>query len=197
VVTAVGLMAVLAGSSAIIAPLLLRLLLPFVADHGDLTVDSLKILSTLMLSQFVPLCLGLILRRFRPGLAGGLKKVCTRLSNILNILLIGLILVLQFQMLKQIRIRGYIGMLAMVLATLAAGWLAGGPGKDQRKTMAITTSTRNVGVALVIAASSFPGTPAISAATAYALFQTLAVLVIAVAWGRTSSSAAEVSKAAA
>jgi uncharacterized membrane protein YtjA (UPF0391 family) len=63
--------------------------------------------------------------------------------------------------------------------------------------MAITTSTRNVGVALVIAAGSFPGTAAITAATAYALFQIFAVLLIAMAWGRMSSSAPAVSKAAA
>src|SRR5262249_12989793 len=85
-VSAVGLMAVLAGSSAIVAPLVLGLLLPFVASHGDLTVNPWKILSTLMLSQFLPLCLGLMLRRFRPGLAGDVKKVCTQFSNILNIL---------------------------------------------------------------------------------------------------------------
>jgi bile acid:Na+ symporter, BASS family len=196
-VAAVGLMAVLAGSSAIIAPLLLRLLLPLVADHGDLTVNSLKILSTLILSQFVPLCLGLALRRFKPGLAEGFKNLCTRLSTLLNIFLVGLVLAVQFEMLKQIRIRGYLGASVMVAATLAAGWLVGGAHKDQRKTMAITTSTRNVGVALVIAASSFPGTPAITSATAYALFQTFAVLVIAVVWGRLSSSTAVVRKAAA
>jgi len=196
-VVAVGLMAVLAASSAIIAPLLLRLLLPIIAGHDDLTINSLRILTTLMLSQFLPLCLGLSFRRVRPAIAERLKNLFGRLSALLSILLIGLIIAVQFQMLRQIRIRGYFGMLVMVMATVAAGWLTGGAGSDQRKTMAITTSTRNVGVALVIAASSFPGTPAITAATAYALFQTLAVFLISIAWGRMSSKVPVVTKAAA
>ena len=197
VVTAVGLMAVLAGSSAIIAPLLLRFLLPMVAGKGDLSVDPIKILTTLLLSQFLPLCLGLALRHAKPGFAERLKKPATRVSTLLNLLLIALVFIVQFRMLQQIRVRGYFGMLGMVAATLIAGWLLSGGGKELRKTMAITTSTRNVGVALVIAAGSFPGTAAITAATAYALFQIFAVLLVAIAWGRMSSSTPAVSKAAA
>lgn len=190
VVTAVGLMAVLAGSSAIIAPLLLRFLLPMVAGKGNLSVDPIKILTTLLLSQFLPLCLGLALRHAKPDFAERLKKPATRVSALLNLVLIALVFIVQFRMLQQIRVRGYLGMLVMVAATLIAGWLLSGAGKELRKTMAITTSTRNVGVALVIAAGSFPGTPAITAATAYALFQIFAVLLVAMAWGRMSSSSA-------
>lgn len=190
VVTAVGLMAVLAVSSAIIAPLLLRFLLPMVAGKGNLSVDPIKILTTLLLSQFLPLCLGLALRHAKPDFAERLKKPATRVSALLNLVLIALVFIVQFRMLQQIRVRGYLGMLVMVAATLIAGWLLSGAGKELRKTMAITTSIRNVGVALVIAAGSFPGTPAITAATAYALFQIFAVLLVAMAWGRMSSSSA-------
>jgi hypothetical protein len=51
-------------------------------------------------------------------------------------------------------------------------------------------------VALVIVASSFPGTSVVTAATAFALFQIIAVVLVAVAWGRLSSDARELSKAA-
>jgi hypothetical protein len=50
--------------------------------------------------------------------------------------------------------------------------------------MAMATSVRNVAVGLVLATTSFPGTPAIAAATAFALFQTIAIALIALAWGR-------------
>lgn len=196
VTAAVGLMAVLAASSAIAVPVLLRFLLPIVADRRALTIDSSAIVITLMLNQFLPLCLGLTLRRLKPELAGRLKKPVSLLSAFLNIALASLILVVQFKMLQQIRPASYAGMLAMVAATLILGWLAGGPGKDQRKTMAITTSTRNVGVALVIAATSFPGTPAISSAIAYALFQTVAVLLVAILWGLISPGSSAQSKSA-
>lgn len=196
VVTAVGLMAVLAGSSAIMAPLLLRFLLPAIGLPADLMLNPLKVINALMLSQFLPLCLGLLLRRFQPEWTWRWKNVFTRVSTLLNVWLLVLVLVVQFNMLRQIRLRGYLGMLALVVATLIVGWVIGGPDRNDRKTMAIITSTRNVGVALVIVAGSFPGTAAITATIAFALFQIVAVLLIAVAWGRVSSTAFRESKAA-
>lgn len=196
VVTAVGLMTVLAASSAIIAPLLLRVLLPIVSVPGDLMLNPLKVINALMVSQFIPLCFGMLLRRFNPEWTTRWKNAFTRVSTLLNIWLLVLVLVVQFNMLRQIRFSGILGILALVGATLAVGWLMGGPGGDQRKTMAITTSTRNVGVALVIVAGSFPGTAAVTAAIAFAIFQIVAVILVAAAWGRTSAPALETSKAA-
>jgi len=45
-----------------------------------------------------------------------------------------------------IRLRDYVAMSALLVARLAAGWLLGGPGSDNRKALALTTSLRNVGV---------------------------------------------------
>jgi BASS family bile acid:Na+ symporter len=194
--TAVGLMAILAGSSAIIAPLLLRFLLPLSAGSGDLTINPMKIITTLIMSQFLPLFLGLALHHAKPLLAERLQAPLNRFVTLLNLGLVTLILVTQFKMLQQIRLSGYLGMSIMVGATLFAGWLLGGSDRNQRKTMAITTAARNVGVALVIVASSFPGTPAVTAVTAFALFQIIAVILVAVAWGRISSGARLLSKAA-
>lgn len=194
--TAVGVMAILAGSSAIIAPLLLRFLLPLVAGHGNLTIDPLKIITTLIMSQFLPLGLGLALHHAKPRLAERLQAPLNRFSAFLNLALFTLILTAQFKLLQQIRLSGYLGMSIMVAATLLAGWLLGRSEGNQRKTMAITTSARNVGVALVIVASSFPGTPVVTAATAFALFQILAVVLVAIVWGRFSPDARQLSKAA-
>lgn len=194
--TAVGLMAILAGSSAIIAPLLLRFLLPLGTGRGDLTINPMKIITTLIMSQFLPLFLGLALHHAKPGLAKQLQVPLNRFIALLNLGLLALILVTQFKMLQQVRLSAYLGMSIMVGATFLAGWLLGGPDSNQRKTMAITTATRNVGVALVIVASSFPGTPAVTAVTVFALFQIIAVVLVAVAWGRFSSGARQLSKAA-
>jgi hypothetical protein len=62
------------------------------------------------------------------------------------------------------------------------------PGGSNRKTLAITTAVRNAGVALVIA-SSLPGPRsavelAVTAATAYGLFQTVGMALVALGWGR-------------
>jgi bile acid:Na+ symporter, BASS family len=68
--------------------------------------------------------------------------------------------------------------------SLAAGWFLGGRGVENRKTLALTTSLRNVGVGLVIATGAFGGTPAVTAVLAYGLVGVLGSLLIAWLWGR-------------
>ena len=188
---AVGLMVVLCGSSAILAPIVLRLLLPLVSGGSGASVDAGKMLTTLGLVQFLPLCVGLGVAAYRPALARRLQRPLRRLSVLLNLALFGTILVVQFHMLAAIQVRGYAGMLALLAASAAAGWLLAGGDAAERRTLAITTAVRNVGVGLVIAGGSFPGTPAVTFATAYALLQTVAVGLAAVALGRAAAPAAD------
>lgn len=74
-------------------------------------------------------------------------------------------------------------MRALLTAALIAAGALGGPG-GQPQSHGDHTSVRNVGAGLVIATGNFPGTPAVATATAYALVQTIVVLVLALAWGR-------------
>jgi BASS family bile acid:Na+ symporter len=184
VTLAVGLMMVLAGSSALLAPLLLRLLLPLVSGDRPVEVELAKMIETLLVDQLLPLGAGLFIRQRWPLLADRLGKPARGLSLLLNIALIGTILTVQFDTLSAIPWRAFGGMAALVFAGVAAGWLFGGPGRADRVAMAMATSVRNVAVTLVIAAGSFPGTPAVTAATAFGLFQTILVALLAVAWGR-------------
>jgi BASS family bile acid:Na+ symporter len=75
-------------------------------------------------------------------------------------------------------------MLILLAGTLAIGWLLGGSERDARRTMALTTSLRNVGVGLVIVTANFVGTPAVSAALAYGIFEVLGSLLVALWWSR-------------
>jgi bile acid:Na+ symporter, BASS family len=184
VVVAVGLMVLLAGSSALLAPLLLQFLLPLMAGDQPLQIDAVKMVTTLLFAQLLPLCIGLGLRQWRPLLADKLKKPANLLSTLLNLTLLGMILIVQFELLISIPLRAFVGMSLLLLSTMAIGWLLGGPGSDLRKSLAITTAVRNAGVCLVIATSSFAGTPAVTAATAYGVFQTIVMAAIAIAWGR-------------
>jgi BASS family bile acid:Na+ symporter len=182
---AVGLMVLLAGSSALLAPLLLRVLLPVVTDAGTaLNVEAVRIVATLALLQFLPLCVGLVVGSCKPSLAQRLKKPAARLSTILNLALLVLVIIVQFQMLSVIRAKGYVGMLLLWAISGAAGWMLGGQANSRRSALAITTAVRNVGVALVIAGGNFAGTPAVTATTAYGLFQTLVTLVVVMAIAR-------------
>jgi len=66
---AVGLMVILAGSSAFVSPLLLQVLLPLVASGEAARIDPFGMMSALLITQLLPLLLGLLLRHRRPQLA--------------------------------------------------------------------------------------------------------------------------------
>jgi len=80
-------------------------------------------------------------------------------------------------------------MFALVMASMASGWLIGETGSENRKTMSFSTSVRNVAVGLVIATASFPGTPAVMAVLAFGLFQTIVLALVALAWGQLTGAA--------
>jgi BASS family bile acid:Na+ symporter len=182
----VGLMVMLAGSSAIAAPVLLYLLLPLMSGSESLQVDAAKIIVTLLATQLVPLCLGLGVRHWVPGLADRLQKPANLLSAVLNLTAMGTVLVVYFPLLAAIRLRGYVAMSALLVASWAAGWLLGGPGSDTRKALTLTTSLRNVGVGLVIVTSNFGGTAAVTAVLAYGIFEIVGSLLLALAWSQAS-----------
>jgi len=184
---AVGLMVLLAASSAVAAPLLLRCLLPVVAA-GSLRIDAAQMIATLLTTQLLPLFAGLIVSRWRHAWAARLIGPARRLAMVLNLAVIGLIVAVHFSTLLAIRPRGYWGMFALVIAAMASGWLLGKPGQGNREAMAISTAVRNVGVGLVIATNSFPGTSAVTATLAFALFQTIVIALFVWAWGRLASA---------
>jgi bile acid:Na+ symporter, BASS family len=184
VASAVGWMVILAGSSAIVAPALLYLLLPHMAGSESLEVDAVKIVVTLLVTQLAPLCLGLGIRHWLPGLAGRLQRPANLLSAILNLTMMGIVLVVYFPLMAEIRLRGYVGMSALLAVSWAAGWLLGGPGSDNRRALMLTTSLRNVGVGLIIATSNFGGTAAVTAVLAYGIFEILGSLLLALACSR-------------
>jgi BASS family bile acid:Na+ symporter len=177
-------MTILAGSSALLAPLLLHFLLPLTSGEENVQINVVKMVSTLLIAQFLPLCIGLAIRQWRPALAERLQKPANLLSLVLNLATFGVILTVQWDMLMGIPIRAYLGMLALILVAVAAGWLLGGPGSENRTAMTMATAVRNVGVSLVIATGSFAGTRAVTAATAFAIFQTIVMALVALGWGR-------------
>jgi bile acid:Na+ symporter, BASS family len=99
----VGLMVILAGASAILAPLLLRILLRFMSGGELLHVDTLKMVKTLLVSQLLPLSAGLAVRLRRPNLAHRLKKPCEILSNTILLITLVLVLVVYYRVLLGIR----------------------------------------------------------------------------------------------
>jgi len=180
----VGWMTILAVTSAVIAPASLYLLLPWVAGTQAMTVDAVyRMMGTLIGIQLLPLGVGLGIRHFRPGMADRILGPALRLGKVLNVIAIVLVVAAYYDLLLEVRLKGLMGMLLLLMVSLAAGWFLGGRSVENRKTLALTTSLRNVGVGLVIATDAFGGTPAVTAVLAYGIVGIIGSLLIARSWG--------------
>jgi BASS family bile acid:Na+ symporter len=184
IAVSVGLMAMLAGSSAVAAPLLLRALMPLIAGADRIEIDAVPMAETLLLIQLLPLAAGVAMRGLIPGVAGALVGPAKRLAILLNLVVLALVLYVQWDTLADIPRRGFLGMLLLVLATAASGWAVGGPDHGTRRAIIVTTAVHNLGVSLVIANANFPDTPAVTAVLAYAVVQTLALALAVLLWGK-------------
>jgi BASS family bile acid:Na+ symporter len=185
VAVSAGLMMVLAGSSVVVAPVLLSMLLPVTTGSGELRVDALRMFGTILVTQLLPLCSGLAINHWRPDLAASLLKPAVAVGKILNVAAIGLILLAQARQLMDIRFIGILAMLLWLSLSIGLGWLAGGPQDKCRRAVALTTSIRNVGLGVVITTSAFADTPAVTAVLAYGLVQLLGSFLLALWWHHT------------
>ena len=176
---ATALMLILAGLSAFLSPSLLGVLLSRIAPESDLQINSIALVGTLLITQMLPLALGIAIHHAAPSLASWTVKPVSVLANVLLLALIGLIVATQYEYLAAIRLRGWMAMSLLLLASLCIGWFCGGSETPTRKAMAVTTATRNAAVALAIVTRNFAGTPAVTAVVAYALISTAGALACA------------------
>jgi BASS family bile acid:Na+ symporter len=166
---ATGLMVILAGMSAVLAPALLTLLLGTLSPESSLNIDSLAVAKTLLVTQMLPLGIGLSAHEWAPKFSGWIVKPLSLVANLLLLGVVGIILATQYQTLQAFRLRGWTGMIILLAASLSIGWLCGGPERTRRRALAVTTGLRNAAVGLVIVSANFAGTPAVTAVVAYSL----------------------------
>jgi BASS family bile acid:Na+ symporter len=152
-----------------------------------LAVDYLAIARTLLVAQLLPLAVGLAVHHSAPGFTARIVRPVGVVANVLLLVLIGLIVVTQFDMLAAIRARAWAGMAALFATSLAIGWLCGTGGAATRKASALTAAARNAAVGLAIATGTFAGTPVVTAVVAYGLVSMLGTLGCAVVAGRFGS----------
>ena len=181
---AIGMMVILAGLSALLSPALLSLLLTRVAPESNLRIDFLGIVRTLLVAQMLPLAVGLGIHHWLPKLAQKIGKPLGMVANLLLLVLVGIILATQYEMLMAIRLRGWMGMALLFFASLGIGWLCGGTDVAIRKALALTTTARNAAVGLVIVNSNFPETAAVTAVVAYGLVSILGTFACALLLGK-------------
>jgi BASS family bile acid:Na+ symporter len=158
--------------------------LPRLLPESDLRIDYLAIVRTLLVSQMLPLAVGLGLHHRAPELTGRIVKPIGLLANLLLLGVVALVLIREYESLAVIRLRGWLGMFLLLAASLAIGWLFGGPGRARRKALAVTTAARNAAVALVIVSANFAETAAVTAVVACALVSIFATLGCAFLFAR-------------
>jgi BASS family bile acid:Na+ symporter len=118
-------------------------------------------------------------------------------SKILNLVAAVFILPAHFRTLAHNRSIGFAGLPTLLISTLTIGWILGGSDNQSRRSLALVTSLRNVGVGLVIAAGALAGTPAVSAVLSYGIVEVLGSLLLAMWWRRQASAGIGILKGAA
>ncbi|MBV8170346.1 MAG: bile acid:sodium symporter family protein, partial [Candidatus Eremiobacteraeota bacterium] len=147
---AVGVMVLLMVVTVGYLPIVLPKLL-----HG-VSVDPLKIARSLVLLMLLPLAAALLLNARRGDIAARVRPVLSQISSISLILLLVLITAANFSKVVQLfGSRAILAGLLFIALGFAIGWLAGGPGGDTRRVMALGTAQRNIAAALVVAGESF------------------------------------------
>jgi BASS family bile acid:Na+ symporter len=184
VAAATGAMVILAGLSAPLAPLLLSVLLGWLCPVADLSINPVDIAKILAVTQILPLAVGLGVHQWLPRLTERLVKPVGLVANVLLLVVVTLILATQYEMLRTIGLRGWTGMILLLVASLVIGWLSGGPTSATRRALAVTTGLRNAAVGLVIVSTSFAGTPAVTAVIAYSTVSIFGTLLYALVLGR-------------
>src|SRR4051812_28086913 len=118
---AVGLMLILAGLSTLATPALLRVLLPWMTPDTNLHMNYPAIVRILLLTQLMPLASGLGIHHAAPGLTRRIVRPLGLLANALLLVLVAVIVATQHETLAAIRLRGWIGMGLLLLASLGIG----------------------------------------------------------------------------
>ena len=159
----------LAIALAVTLALISTLALPFMADlivpGPDRPYVSPSVLFGLVAFQFVPLVLGMVAAAIAPATVPKLSRFA---KPVTLLALVALLAILVPTIAKSAAaVFGSLGILAAVLivgASLAVGWLLGGPSREHRTTLAIGTALKNPGLAMAIAATAFAQTATVAAA---------------------------------
>jgi BASS family bile acid:Na+ symporter len=123
----------------------------------DLQLSPARLAGIVLSTILAPLLLGILVRRIVPGVAARLAKPLSVLATVM-LLSAGLLIVIKSWS-AMIGLLGDGTMLifaAFILVGLAAGHLLGGPLPADRTVLALATASRHPGVALAMAAASFP-----------------------------------------
>ena len=185
----------LAVALALFLPLLSIVTVPLTAElvlptEAVAQLPLAKFVVTLLLFQLLPLLAGIAIGYRAPAIAPRLEPVF-RYIFIASLLVL---LILLGPRLAQgvAAVYGSNGMWAMLCLSILAmvtGWALGGPAGADRRVLGIGTTLRNVGLAALIATTSFRGTQVAAAVLTYLLIQAVVTGIVGIYFTRTAAKA--------
>jgi BASS family bile acid:Na+ symporter len=114
----IGMMLILAGLSAILSPALLSVLLARIAPDSSLHINYLAIVQTLLITQLLPLAIGLGIHHVARRLSQAIVTPVDLLGKALLLSLVGMLVITQYESLAAIHGRGWMGMGLLLVASL-------------------------------------------------------------------------------
>ena len=140
----------LALLSVLITPITLSIFAVFFQGIPD-RVKILDIAQQVMIVQFLPVILGLLLQKYGSKYAEVIARPLTIISNSLFLMLIILASIVAVPLMFKIWGLPLVVIAIMVIISLGIGHFLGGSDEDTRSILAISCIARNVGLALFIA----------------------------------------------
>ncbi|RJP17875.1 MAG: hypothetical protein C4520_15475 [Candidatus Abyssobacteria bacterium SURF_5] len=159
-----GLLFLLSVLAVFITPLLAKVLLP---AGAPMAMVYGRVILFLLLYLLLPLLLGFAIRGFSEAAAEALTKPIALVGTLSFVAMVVLTLGMRREATRAIGGKAILVMLALILVSMAVGWLLGGPEKGGRRILATGTSFRNAPLCLVIALQSSPGRVGLYAVVAY------------------------------
>jgi BASS family bile acid:Na+ symporter len=178
---ALGLLFVMAALSTVTTPLTASL---FLASSAAIHFSPWRVVGLLILLQLFPLIVGLAVHRWQPAAAQRIRRPSVLLANVMFFAVVAFYVIRDFNALRTMPLSSVAAMIFMTIASLAAGWLLGGPDKATRQSLAMATSVEFTGLALLIVAGNFPEMGANIAVVAYGLIMIVANTALALYWNR-------------
>ncbi len=186
----------LAVELAFVLPLLSILTIPITAalllpPGASAHVPLAQFLVTLVLFQLLPLLAGMLVGERSPATA---QRLGRPMEIVFFAAAIALIAVLAPKLVHSIALvygsNGMWAMLCTVLVSLGAGWLLGGPARQDRRVLSLGTALRNVGLGALVATSNFQSAQVAATVLVYFLIQFILVTILGAYYAKTAKAAA-------
>ena len=149
--------------------LYMPMVLPFLVPGTEIGV--LEIAKPLLAQMFVPLVIGLLIRRYSAALAAKLRGPSNKLVGVSAVVFLVLALVLHWEELAATVGTGAVSSaVVLTIAAFGIGYVLGPGGEKGRLTLGLITTARNIGAAATIATANFKDDPRVLFTVATCMF---------------------------